>query len=250
MKSLMAACAVLVLTIGSSSAEIPTQSKPILLKGGLEHTEHMKPLPTALHPGAVVNPTRLKSAGIQRLSWAKIPPWAAGKWQRTTTTTTSQYDFRLKRKYTHSVTYSEKNEGYLGTQMDDKGNIWQALVSGRRNPTTHNNDVEYESVLSWQIVEASKTRMIERLVSENLTVDSASNRIRSHHRSEIISTRRPLQDGVVRHDDSRCDYDSAGNPIKEVDSWSIETRTKRFEPQGGDQVRHEFLRFLRAQNKK
>jgi hypothetical protein len=235
------------LIAAASNAGVAKPPKSVLLKGFVEHSEHLKPVPNSLQLGNTLDPKLFEEHTGNSLAWAKIPRWAAGKWLQTATTFVSSYDFRRKVKRTDHRTITGIAEGYLGTQIDDGGNIWQALRSGACSTIKGVDTLTLERVRSWEIVESTDKKMTERRVIETIVVDRHSKRIRGYARSEIIATRHPLQDGMLQQDTSRRDYDMAGNPASDTESWHIETRTKTFEPQGGPAMRAEFLKFLQAQ---
>lgn len=222
------------------------QSQPVMLQGGIEHSERLQPVAPELQAGAIYNEQALPPIEPNN-DWYWIPFWYAGLKHVDTETVLQDYDYRTGNVIRPDRVIMNRQDLAIGFQPDRNGQVWEF----KRAP--YRTTVEGEKVLSVMMVRnrdplaVSQDRVVVRLVQTCLTVDKNSRQILKSEQMEQLNTYTPSAPGVMNLQSSIKSFGPDGSPTVEEQSSRVVVDRAPFQPidfYEGRDMRSLFSRFM------
>jgi hypothetical protein len=228
----------------------PVQST--VLKGGVEHSDSLKPIESSLAPGQVYDPNNLPMVGaVETNRWYRIPDWLAGTWHKESQTDYFRYDYATRVTDTTTRTAPARSDGRWGTQMDEKGAVWQYDPTPFTAKVDSGDEYVVQLVRVSEPVEATDKVFVRRSVDTQIRIEKATNRIKSVESGEQITQYVPEGEQLVKRETSAKVFDDDGRPVLLGKSFAYENRIAPFQAQDtyqGKDMRVLFKKFLQSQN--
>jgi len=222
-----------------------------LLTGGVEHSETLEPLDSALAPGQVFDPDKLPEAESEGANnWYKIPDWLAGTWHKDTQTDYYRYNYKTNLVDTTTRTETAKADGTWGTQQDKDGAIWQFDPAPFNATVDGGDQFIVQLVRTSDPVEISDKKFVRRSVDTQIRVAKANGVIEMVESGEQITTYTPEGDDLIKRETSAKVFDPSGQPVLLGKSFAYEKRIAVFIPQNtykGRDMKLLFQQFLQKQ---
>jgi hypothetical protein len=227
-------------------------ASPMLLKGSVEHSDSLAPIPDNLAPGQLFDKKNLPDmpSRFQSNHWYKIPSWLGGIWHKETQTDYYRYDYLSRQTDVTTRIQEAKSDGAWGTQKDDNGQIWQFDPAPFVTSVDGGDQTVVQIVKSSEPIECSDQQFISRSVDTQIRVDKATNVIRSVQSGEQINSYLPEGEGLIKRETSAKVFDRYGMPVVLGKSFSYEKQIALFAPQDfyqGQDMRKLFKEFLKSQ---
>jgi len=211
----------------SVQTNVQAQNKPILLKGGVEHSESLPALPPQLQPGAVFQRGVLGTTPATE-GWRRLPNCMAGGWEDRNYTLDKFQNFVTGATITGPRVLQKYQNFTRGYQMDSAGDIWD-FPPGRTQQTSETSTTTtYISVRSREVLEITHDRLVERANSLQIEVSVNSHRIVRVIQAEQIAKRQCVQPGIVHYTASIKSYTAQGAANTLEEQHGDETRVRDF----------------------
>jgi hypothetical protein len=232
---------------------LATPVDSMVLKGSVEHSDRVQPIPDNLAPGQAFDRRNLPQVQDPTLAnqWYKIPDWLAGTWHKETQTDFYRFDYATRQTDVTTRVQEARSNGVWGTQKDDQGQIWQFDPGPYVTMVDAGAQTVVEYVKSNQPVECSDQQFVSRSFDTQIRIDKATNEIRSVQSGEHINTYIPEGDGLIKRETSAKVFNRYGMPILLGKSFSYEQQIGPFVAQDnymGNDMRTLLKQFL-AKNK-
>jgi hypothetical protein len=222
------------------------QSQPLVLQGGIEHSERLQPVAPELQAGAIYNEQALPPIEPNN-DWYWIPYWYSGLKHVDTETVLQDYDFNTGNVIRPDRVILNRQDLAIGFQADRNGQVWEF----KRAP--YRTTVEGDKVLSVMMVRnrdplaVSQERVVVRLIQTCLTVDKYSRQIMKSEQTEQLNTYVPSAPGVMNLQSSIKSFGPDGAPLVEEQSSRVVVDRAPFQPidnYEGRDMRSLFSQFM------
>ena len=201
------------------------------LVGEIQHSDSLQPVDAALTPGQIYDPSKAPFPDKHVNNWYKIPPWLAGTWQKESQTDFYRFNYQTGETDTTTRVIPAKSSGTWGTQIDEKGNIWQFDPAPFTATVDSGDNYVVQLVSISDPVEVSDDRLIRRSIDTQIRVQKSDNMITAVEKGEQLTTYLPQSDGLLKRESSAKVFDKSGKPVLLGRSFSYETRINAFSPQ-------------------
>jgi hypothetical protein len=223
-----------------------------LLTGVIEHSDTLEPLDQSLTPGEVFDPDKLPNADSEGANnWYRIPDWLAGTWHKDSQTDYYRYTYANNLVDTTTRTEIARADGTWGTQIDQKGEIWQ-FDPAPFNATVDGGDTFIVQLVRSSIpVEVSEAKFVRRSIDTQMRVSKATGQIEMVESGEQITTYTPEGQDLIKRETSAKVFDTRGQPILLGKSFAYEKRIAVFVPQNmykGRDMKLLFKQFMEKQS--
>lgn len=227
-------------------------AKAMLLQARIEHSERMPPIPASMSPGEQLDRSALPTAtaGASVNHWYKVPSWLAGRWHKESQTDYYRYDYLSHQTDITTRVVEAKSDGIWGTQVDEKGQIWQFDSAPFVTSVDAGEQTVVQVVRVSDPIEQSDLHFVRRTVDTQIRIDKATNTIVSVESGEQITAYIPEGEGLIKRESSSKVFDRFGQPVVLGKSFSYEQKIDAFSPQNfyqGQDLRPLFKQFLESQ---
>jgi tetratricopeptide (TPR) repeat protein len=220
------------------------------LKGGVEHSEVLSPLPAYLKVGAIFDQALLAPhPDLHR--WYRIPNWLAAEWGRDQETIVSAYYYDSHQRVTEPQTIAAKETTQFGLQVDRLGGIWHCRIAAG-GLADCGSYYSVALVASQEPEEVSENMVVIRDVFTELHVNKETNVIILALQAESLTQFRPVRDGLLKTVMSVKFFEEDGGPKSVQRNLSYDTRRAPFAPLNsykGYDLRSAFKQFLLSNGK-
>lgn len=224
------------------------QNKPLLLTGGIEHSERLQPVAQQLLPGSVFTNQSIPQIDPTN-DWYWIPPWYAGQKHSDYERVLQDVDFRSGQEIEPNSLVTNRQDLFIGFQADKNGQIWEY----KRAPYTATVEADgYFQTMYVQVrdpILVNQDKVVIRLVQTSIMVDKATRRIIKTEQQEQFNTYVPVSQGVVNVRTSIKSFGADGAPLVQEESAKVVIDKAPFQPvdfyQGKD-MRALFRDFMLA----
>lgn len=162
-----------------------------------------------------------------RNKWCQIPPWFAGSWSKTVTTTTYRRNEATGELDTSAQTYPSKGGEEWGHMRDAEGNVWHVYGNNFWRVSKQDAYDTYTFRCELEPVYVTQKAVIVRGKSFVFKVDRA-NKISSVSTSQSLSHFRPVRDGIIRARKMYRAFDASGRPTWSTSELEVHNRSKPF----------------------
>lgn len=206
-----------------------TAKAPVLLTGGVEHSERLEPVAPQLLPGSVFTNQTLPPVDPNN-EWYWIPGWYAGQKHSDYERILQDVDFRSGQQITPNSLVTNRQDLFIGFQPDKNGQIWEY----KRAPYTAT--VEADSSFQTMFVrvrdpiQVTADRVVIRLVQTSVVVDKSTHRILRTEQQEQFNTYVPVEQGVVNVRTSIKSFGADGSPLVQEESAKVVVDRGPFRP--------------------
>lgn len=233
---------------GNAAVGAPPAKKELMLSGGIEHSEKLPSFDERYRPGKAYTPLEGTIQEGQSGVWYKIPAWmAARRWHSEKRTEYYWEDLRTGKVRRDPITLTVRADQAQGWQTDSAGNIWQYSAVPFVSKTENDDEFTAHLISVMEPVEVADGRFVKRSRSVQIDVGKSDNLIRKVEQDEQIHVFTPMQDGLIRCDDSSKVFDMDGNPLRIEKAFEVQTRVTPYSPiatNNGMDVREAFSRYL------
>jgi hypothetical protein len=221
-------------SIGASLSSIKKDQTLAHLKGTIQHSDTLPPLPPKFREGAFFGAYGLPNLHGQREQKVnlqfKIPNWLAGKWQRTHSMETQRTELPSGKKLATAGLSKAKTADVFGSYRDKNGQIWQMFSSDHASGEVDRGDfTDRHTVTKYNLeIVGAKTVVVE-LRAYHLVFGKKQQRIVQSYQDEEFNTYTLMTDGKVKTDSSVKVFDGDGAPKLLTRSQSEVIRVGRFD---------------------
>ncbi|HEY9777091.1 MAG TPA: hypothetical protein V6C81_25220 [Planktothrix sp.] len=221
----------------------------MVLKGGVEHSDRVDPVPDDLAPGQVFDRRNLpmNPDPAHTNQWYKIPDWLAGTWHKESQTDFYRFDYSTHQTDVSTRVQEARSNGVWGTQKDDQGQVWQFDPGPYVTTVDAGTQTVVEYVKSNEPVECSDRQFVSRSFDTQIRIEKATNEIKSVQSGEHINTYVPEGDGLIKRETSAKVFNRYGMPVLLGKSFSYEQQIGPFVAQdnyNGSDMRALLRQFL------
>jgi hypothetical protein len=206
-----------------------SKAPPLILRGGVEHSERLDPVEPQLQAGAVFNAQAIPMREPNN-EWYWIPSWYSGQKHADYETILSDYDFRSGTRVDSGKVITNRQDLSIGFQPDKNGQVWEF----KRAPYT--TTVEWDKYFQTMFVRVrdpirvAPDSVIIRLVQTSVMVDKTTQRILNTQQQEQFNTYIPAGPGIVQIQTSIKSFASDGSPLVQETSARMVVDRAPFRP--------------------
>lgn len=200
----------------SAWAQTPQQTgagaAPLILTGGIEHSEKLDPVPPQLQTGAIFTPQAIPQLQPNN-EWYWIPMWYAGQKHADYEVVLQDYDFRSGQSITPNRTIINRQDIAIGFQPDKNGQIWEFKRAPYQTVVDRGAFSQTMFVRIRDPLQVTANQVTIRLVQTSVMVDKQSQRILKTEQQEQINVYVPTAPGTVTVQTSIKSFGSDGLPL-------------------------------------
>ncbi len=204
-------------------------SNIFVLRGRVEHANHVDGLSENLQAGAKFNSSSL-SQGTYASKWFKIPDWFAGTFQSLESSIDYVKDYATGRSFAPGKKLASSAVELHGHQKDKNGEIWHFYVESGSSKSEQSRQLTLNKI-DWygpELVDPKK--VIMRILATSLIVDKRSGLIVDSFRREDIKTYQAGENGAINVTYSSKSFDSKGRPRDLQTGTSVYRKIADFSP--------------------
>lgn len=247
---------------GNSSEHVSEQTpanpaqeqKPLVLQGGVDHSEKLAPVEKQYRRGAKVDLSATKTLALEN-KWYPLPKWATGKWTSIPANPTIRtYTKDLISGHENSVpaTIPTKMEFNWGFQKDKTGQVWEFAKEPYILTVDNSDKVVLKKVMTREFLEADDSKVTLKTLVENVVVSKFTNQVIRTMRSENIQTCRPTESNCMTCKASYKMFDEQGRAVEIGEETNKSRKIAEFK--SIDEYEHKnmpelFREFLRSEGK-
>ncbi len=235
----------------SESHSTSAAEQSFVLQGGVEHSEKLAPVEKSFRHGAKIiqeKPVNDESGN----HWYMLPNWAVGSWTSTKSTRTYARDLRSGQEQLSPETRVTKMAFTWGFQQDKDGQVWEFAKEPYVLTLDSSEHKVVKRILKRDFAVANDSRIVLKMLTENIVVDKSSDRISRTLQVENIQSCVPSAHECMSCTASYKIFDELGKPIeigKELNTARRVAPFKAVDEYEGKNMRQLFSDFLRSHNK-
>lgn len=213
----------------ASGSSTESTKKPLLLTGGVEHSERLEPVAQALLPGSVFSNQSIPRVDPNN-DWYWIPGWYAGQKHSDYERILQDVDFRSGQQITPNNLVTNRQDLFIGFQPDKNGQIWEYKRAPYTATVEADTNFQTMFVRVRDPVQVTADRVVIRLVQTSVVVDKSTRRILRTEQQEQFNTYVPVEQGVVNVRTSIKSFGADGAPLVQEESAKVVVDRGPFTP--------------------
>ncbi len=218
-----------------------------MLKGSIEHSEKLEPVPSDLKAGANFNFNNLPPANVNVI-WYQIPTWLSGTFYRKYVTILESSQPKVDPP---GLKLAEQTNHY-GAQLDNNGDVWDCVCLPKYRSINSDNQTCNIQTYDMKIIQSNNENVIKEARAREVYYDSYSNQIIKTLQYESITIITKVNSHKIKINSSTKFYTDQGLPYAEDKRVSTMKRLETFRPQNialnGINLRADFRAFLIKNN--
>ncbi|MBX9724289.1 MAG: hypothetical protein K2X81_22965 [Candidatus Obscuribacterales bacterium] len=233
------------------SGESNAAEQSFVLQGGVEHSEKLAPVEKSFRHGAKIieeKPVNDESGN----HWYMLPGWAVGSWTSTKSTRTYARDLRSGQEQLSPETRVTKMAFSWGFQQDNEGHVWEFAKEPYVLTLDSPEHKVVKRILKRDFAVANDSRIVLKMLTENIVVDKSSDRIKRTLQVENIQSCVPSAHECMSCTASYKIFDELGKPIeigKELNTARRVAPFKSVDEYEGKNMRQLFADFMHSHNR-
>lgn len=231
-----------------NKAQVNSKTGGVTLQIGVEHSNHVKPIPLNLQIGSIFDDRILKAR--HKLSWYRIPEWLAGKWKRDRECIVSSYDHITNQRTRMDKSILSEQMADWGVQRDKEGGIWHCNLSNR-GMSNRGSFRSIALVRRQMPIKEDRASIVFKEQFVVLNVMKGTNAIMDSYIVESITKYKPIKRGLLETMMSVQVYLADGTPKKQQENMSFDklvTPYTSVNSYKGIDVKSDFDLFLKSRN--
>lgn len=204
------------------------------LKGTIQHSQSLPPLPAKFQAGAFFGAyglPNLKGEREQKQNLQfKIPNWLAGRWERSHSTETQRTELPSGKALKTAGLNTAKTFDAFGSYKDKNGQIWQVFSSDHASGEVDRGEfIDRHTVTKYNLEAVGANTVVIEVLAFHLVLNKKTQRIIQSYQDEEFNTYTLVADGKVKTDSSVKVFDGDGAAKLLTRSSSEEVRISRFD---------------------
>lgn len=239
---LLIAISLLTFSLISRAEESP---EPVVLNGGIDHSEALSAVPAQFQPGRTFQAPKTEVAVADSTGWRMIPPCMAGTWEGGDQSIDGGQDLRSGAPLVQRLLPGHRIR-VRGHQVDARGDIWDYMPAGAHEHVQHANGTTYFLLTKNRVLSESNEGVVSKITDRQVEV-GLDGRVKSVTQSEQIIHTVCLGAGHIRLNASIKTFDVNGKPMSIEKSHMDEHRVKGFQTIGtfhGGDLQISLARYL------
>lgn len=207
-------------TADNTSQSMPAQttqtgnaapSQGFTLKGGVEHSTTVQPLPPQYLPGQRFNANAIVSAPPVD-EWICIPPWFAGTFVVQQSLVVSYMDYKSGQQMAPNRMEKIFRTFHYGHQLDSNGRVWHLNRCPYRNSIDTERSVQYNLINSSRFLHSGNDSVIETASGPALVVAKDNGVIVRSNQLETLGKFQFDGQAIVKTTSIKA-FDAQGRPV-------------------------------------
>lgn len=188
-----------------------SSSQSFTLKGGVEHSAAVQPLPPQYLPGQRFNANAIVSAPPID-EWICIPPWFAGTFVVQQSLVVSYLDYKSGQQMAPNRLEKIYRTFHYGHQLDSNGRVWHLNRCPYRNSIDTERSVQYNLINSSRFLHSGNDSVLETASGPALVVAKDNGVIVRSNQLETLGKFQYDGQSIVKTTSIKA-FDAMGRPV-------------------------------------
>lgn len=226
----------------AQAANAPSGSQGFILKGGVEHSAAVQPLPPQYLPGQRFNANAIVSAPPVD-EWICIPPWIAGTFVVQQSLIVSYLDYKSGQQMAPNKLEKIYRTFDYGHQLDSSGRVWHLNRCPYRNSIDTERSVQYNLINISRFLHSGNDSVVETATGPALVVAKDNGVIVRANQLETLGKFQYDGQSIIKTTSIKA-FDATGRPVDLIVRVERANMQKPFVPDPS--TSESFRRFMEA----
>lgn len=232
----------------SSTIQPGDNTSFISLKGKVEHSAKLSPVPNFLRTGIKLDLENFPKL-IAHTSWYRIPNWFAGQFKTEKSTCYYAKNLATNQDIALNEIRTAKSTETIGFQIDADGGIWEYQYDKYIQQVVGDDYITVQYVQEHEPLEVNNQKVVMRYKAIDVKVDKFSKDILETIQTESIQTYTAESKDIIKCQSSIKAFDQDGNPDFINKTVSAKLRIKPFQcidSYADKDLKADFITYLEA----